>query len=391
MLLLYSVCLLLLALLPTLMVVKNLQDFTRATAEGEGSSGAGNAGAAGEVENGTALAQAISVLIPARNEEAGIAAAVESILSCPSRNIEVIVLDDHSTDRTVEIVQAIAVRDDRVRVVAAPDLPEGWNGKQHACWQLAQIAQHPLMLFMDADVRLHSSALPRMIVEFQKRSVSLLSGFPNQELGTLSEELLIPMMYVVLLSYLPLERMRASPDPRFGAGCGQLFLASRVEYLKCGGHRGIRESRHDGLQLPRLFRASGLATDLFDASDLATVRMYRGVGQVTRGLLKNATEGIARMPLIVIFSILLLGGYTLPLFSLAHALYWGWGLPTMIVLAIATALSCIPRALIAARLKQSFLGVILQPVAVLWFVILQWYAYIHSLLGLRPVAWRGRA
>ena len=361
-----------LVFLPLLMVAKNLRDFTTAR------------------PLSPRPRTGVSVLIPARNEEAGIAAAVDSVLASDFGPFEVIVLDDHSTDRTAAIVREIALRDGRVRLEQAPSLPADWNGKQHACWQLSQLAAHPLLLFMDADVRLKPTAIAGMVSELERRSVSLLSGFPNQELRTPSEELLIPMMYVMLLSYLPLDQMRKSNDPRFGAGCGQLFLARRNEYFACDGHKGIYRSRHDGLQLPRHFRRAGYATDLIDAHDLATVRMYRGLGEVQRGLLKNATEGMAHMPLIIIFSVLLLGGFTLPALTLGHALFWGWSPGAILLLAIATILSLLPRAMIARRLNHSAMGVLLNPLAVLWFVALQWYAYVHSRLGLRPVAWRGR-
>src|SRR5262249_61852699 len=96
----------------------------------------------------------ISVLIPARNEERGIVAAVESALASEGVSLEVIVLDDHSEDRTAALVEGLARRDSRVRLVPAPPLPEGWCGKQHACHVLAGCACHPLLAFLDADVRL---------------------------------------------------------------------------------------------------------------------------------------------------------------------------------------------------------------------------------------------
>ena len=125
------------------------------------------------------------------------------------------------------------------------------------------------------------------------------------------------MMHYVLLGYLPIERMRSTVDPGFAAGCGQLFLAKKQEYLQSDGHRAIASSRHDGIKLPRNFRNHGFKTDLFDASDIAKCRMYQSLSQVHRGLLKNATEGIANPKLILPFSILLLGGATIPPLLLA--------------------------------------------------------------------------
>ena len=105
---------------------------------------------------------AISVLIPARDEEAAIRASVAAALSSRNVQIEVLVLDDRSEDSTAEVVQAMARLDDRVRLIRGPELPPGWCGKQHACWVLSQEARHPLLVFLDADVRLAPDALDRM-------------------------------------------------------------------------------------------------------------------------------------------------------------------------------------------------------------------------------------
>ena len=371
------VCLavLLLALLPTLMFTKNLQLYRPAT----------NASELLEA----ASQEAVSILIPARNEAAGIAITLEHLLKSDHPQFEVWVLDDHSEDGTAEIVADIAQRDSRVRLLRSKPLPEGWNGKQHACWQLAQLANHGWLLFLDADVHVAPDAISRIMAQMLARPVSLLSGFPRQITGTVSEQLLIPMMHIVLLGYLPIERMRASTDASFSAGCGQLFFANRADYFQCGGHAKIFGSRHDGIKLPKLFRSSQLSTDLFDATDIAACRMYRGYGQVVRGLLKNATEGIANKVLLIPFTILLGGAFVAPLVMMIMALIWQWPLWLKVILSLATLLSFVPRVMAAERFRQSWLGVLLHPLAVAWFLFLQWRAWIEGILG-RRVAWRGR-
>lgn len=338
----------------------------------------------------------VGLLIPARNEEAGIAETLNNALQSEYDLLEVWILDDHSTDRTADIVQEIANKDDRVHLIHSAELPDGWNGKQHACWQLANATDTELLLFMDADVRLARGAIRRMVAEQDNRRVALLSGFPKQLTQSFAERLLIPMMYYILLGYLPLDRMRASTQPEFGAGCGQLFLARRKDYFASGGHQAIANSRHDGVKLPRAFRQAGLSTDLFDASDLAQVRMYDGFRSVVVGIMKNATEGIAGQPLIYIFTVLLGCGVILPVFSFAHAVFYGWIFIdsarcwSTILLGIATVLSFLPRFQIAGRLEESKLGAILQPLAVGMFLALQWWAFAREKLGKSPIEWRGR-
>ncbi len=323
----------------------------------------------------------VSVLVPARNEEAGIAACVESVLANQNVELECIVLDDGSTDRTAEIVRAIAERDGRVRLASAPPLPADWSGKQHACHELSKLASHPVLTFLDADVRLAPDALARMAAFREQSGAALVSGFPRQETGTLLEKLVIPLIHFLLLGFLPFSRMRKTVLPGLGAGCGQWFLTTRDAYEQVGGHAHprVRDSFHDGLQLPRAYRECGLMTDLCDVTDLATCRMYRSAGQVWNGLAKNAREGLGAPRLILFSTALLLSGQVLPFVLLPFTI---WAVP-------AAALALAPRLHAAARFRQSWLGALLHPIGILALVGIQWYATVRSLAG-RPVGWKGR-
>ena len=254
---------------------------------------------------------------------------------------------------------------------------------------MSKFAQFESLLFLDADVRLTQDAITRCVAEQRFREAPLVSGFPYQETGTLAEKMLIPLMHYVLLGYLPIDQMRSSLGVGLAAGCGQLFLADKQAYMNSGGHEAIRSSRHDGIQLPRLFRKAGYRTDIFDATDIARCRMYTTTNQVMNGLLKNATEGIANRKLILPFTILLMGGSVLPFFTLAWGMIQGLPLPACLVLAFAFALSYIPRIMATYRFAQSPIGAILHPIGVLVFVVLQWVALVRKQLGLTTL-WRGR-
>src|SRR4051812_11620243 len=146
----------------------------------------------------------ISVLIPARNEERSIRAAIESVLSSRDVALELIVLDDHSEDRTSQIVREMA-HDGRLRLEFAPELPAGWCGKQFACLTLARLASHDILVFLDADVRLHPSGLSQMIEFLESSKAELVSGFPQQEVQSFYERLLLPLMHFLLLGFLPID------------------------------------------------------------------------------------------------------------------------------------------------------------------------------------------
>jgi Glycosyl transferase family 2 len=332
---------------------------------------------------------AISVLIPARDEELSIAGAVAAALASTGVELEVVVLDDHSADRTAATVREIAARDPRVRLETAPPLPAGWNGKQHACAVLAALARHPLLLFVDADVRLEPAGAARAAGFLAGSGADLASGVPRQETVTFLERLLIPLIHFVLLGFLPLGRMRRSRHPAYGAGCGQLFLARREAYERAGGHTAIRGSLHDGVALPRAFRQAGLATDLFDATEVASCRMYRNAGEVWRGLGKNSTEGLGAPGTIVPVTLLLLAGQVMPSILLVLALCRIVPAIVLIPAAIGSAAAWLPRLAAVRRFRQPLDGALLHPLGIVVFLIVQWAALGRKLLG-RPASWKGR-
>lgn len=322
----------------------------------------------------------VSVLIPARNEEANIGDAVACVLASADVDVDLVVLDDHSTDATRAILAGIA--DPRLRVETAPPLPPGWSGKQHACAALATRARHELMVFVDADVRLSPDALSRMAGYMRRHDVGLASGFPRQVLKSWSERLLLPMIHFLLLGYLPMLAMRVFMLPGLGAGCGQLFIARRADYVRAGGHAAIRASLHDGIMLPRAFRRAGIMTGLFDAGALASCRMYQDAPQVWEGLTKNATEGMAKPVALPLWTAVLGGGHVLPLAILLVA-------PNRVA-ACALGVSIGVRLLLAWRFRQPLGDALLHPVSVAATLVVQWSALIRALRG-RPATWRGRA
>ena len=344
-----------------------------------------------EVEAGRVL-PAVSVLIPARNEDRAIRAAVESVLASAGVAMEVIVMDDASTDETSAIVQEIAAREGRVRLEQAPNLPRGWNGKQHACWALARAATYERLCFMDADVRIEPEALARMVGFQEANGAALVSGFPRQVTGTTMEWLLLPLIHFVLLGFLPLPGMRRTTNPGYAAGCGQFLLVRRAEYFASGGHAAIRETMHDGLRLPKLFREHELRTDLADLTRLVRCRMYRSAGQVWSGLAKNATEGLAAPVRIVPISAVLLLGQVMPFVTLAWLLVTRQRLAAFeaVFVFVAVWAAWLPRVLAAHRYEQKLRSAWLHPIGIAVLLILQWYSLARKVMG-GAVSWKARS
>ena len=329
----------------------------------------------------------VSVLIPARNEAANIGAALEAARASVGIAVEIIVMDDGSTDGTGEIVAAHAALDPRVRLAEAAALPPGWAGKPHACRQLAGIARGTHLLFVDADVRLGAHTAARLAAHALHDQRALVSAVPRQLMPTLGELLTVPLVNFLLYGYLPIGRMRSSPVPSLAAGCGQLLMVDRDTYLRTGGHALVRASLHDGLQLARAFRKLGLRTDLVAGAGLAECRMYHGLREAWGGFAKNACEGMATPRLLPLWTLLLGGGHVLPPFLVVAALA---GLGPLWPALGALILSLGIRLAVSLAVGESLLAVPLHPATVAVGLAIQWTALVRSWVG-RPSTWKGRS
>jgi hypothetical protein len=323
----------------------------------------------------------IAILIPARDEAAGIRACVEAALASTGVDLEIIVLDDHSEDATAAIVTALAVNDPRVRIALAPELPPGWKGKPHACHILSTLTERPYLFFVDADVRLDPTAASRLL---PRNGVELVSAVPRQIVPSLIEASVVPMINGLIYGYLPVGIMRRSNSAAFAAACGQMLMVRADAYRQVGGHAAVATFMHDGMQLARRFRQHGFRTDLVAGASLAQCRMYDTAAALFAGFAKNATEGMARPVALPIWTILLLGGQIMPFVLLLFS-----GTATLGLLA-ALAL------LIAARVGQAYAcrepwrAVVLYPVGVLLTLWIQWHALFRYRRG-GQVEWRGRS
>jgi chlorobactene glucosyltransferase len=146
----------------------------------------------------------VSVLIPARNEEAVIGCLLESLKKQDYPDFEVIICNDHSWDNTEEILNWMVGEDERFHWFLGEKLPADWLGKNYACHQLAQKASGRYLIFLDADVELYTNAISKAVALFQEKELSLLSVFPQQKMGTFAEQITVPVMNWILQSLLPM-------------------------------------------------------------------------------------------------------------------------------------------------------------------------------------------
>lgn len=323
----------------------------------------------------------VSILIPARNEAANIGPAVEAALASRDVEIEVLIMDDGSTDATAEIVRTIAARDPRVRLLNAPPLTEGWTGKVHACHHLAQNALGTHLLFVDADVRMAPCAASLLAGHAQETGARLVSAVPRQIMKTPGEWLTVPAINLLLLGYLPMNLMRASAHPGFGAACGQLMLVETKAYHASGGHAAIRSLIHDGIQLARQFRRNGFMTDLVPGDRLAACRMYSRFRDAWNGFAKNAHEGMAKPMALPVWTVLLFGGHILPFLMLPFVPTWP--------IAWAAVFSVATRAMVTVATRESLVSIPFHPFTILVSLALQWSVLLRIGRSGRT-GWKGR-
>lgn len=276
----------------------------------------------------------VSVIVPARDERRNIERCVRSVLASRYPRLEVIVVDDHSTDGTGDAARAVAPADPRLHVIQAPDLPAGWFGKQWACAAGAAQANGSLLLFTDADTRHEPELLPRAVSALRARGVDLLSVAPAQEMHGFWERVIQPQMFAMLLiRYGGLEHVSHTRNPGDAIANGQFILFRRESYDAVGGHALVRDRVAEDLGFAQEFVRAGRRIALVEASDYMSTHMYASLGEIIRGWRKNVYAG-GRMAALggrvgrALFPLMLLGAPLLVLFPFV-----------MLVLALAGVLS----------------------------------------------------
>jgi len=230
----------------------------------------------------------VSVVLPARDEARNIEGCLRSILATTWPNLEVIVVDDHSTDGTGGLARAIAATDARVRVIAAPDLPAEWFGKQWACHTGARAAQGTILCFTDADTRHGPELLARSVNALTARGADLFTVAGRQDMRTFWEKVVQPVVFAMLLSrYGGLEAMSRSTRPRDKIANGQFLLMTRAAYDRAGGHAAVRDHVAEDLRLAQRLTELGMRVHMVLAPDHLATRMYTTLGELRRGWGKN--------------------------------------------------------------------------------------------------------
>jgi glycosyl transferase family 2 len=245
------------------------------------------------------VTEAVSVLLPVRNEAHQIEPCLRALQAQSGvPRLEILVLDDESTDDTAARARDIARNDPRITIVSGDTTPPGWLGKPHACWQLAQraAADATIFVYVDADVRLEPTAILSTVDLMRAARLDFVSPYPRLEAKTTAERLIQPLLPWSWLTFLPVRLAENSPRPSLTAVGGQFLAISRAAYERCGGHRAVRADVLEDLALARAAKRSGARGGVVDGSALASCRMYEDWPQLREGYGKSLWQAFGSQP-----------------------------------------------------------------------------------------------
>jgi glycosyltransferase involved in cell wall biosynthesis len=229
----------------------------------------------------------VSIIVPARDEEQRIAPLLLSLERLDYPNYEVVVVDDASQDNTAGLAQRMGAT-----VVDVKQLPDGWTGKAHACWQGAAATTGEWLLFTDADTIHHAGSLSAAVGTASAAGAGLLSLLCRQQCESFWERLLLPYVYALYFA----GRLQINASQQSAVANGQYILVRRTEYVRMGGHHTVRGSVIEDVDLARRAHAYGVHVLLLRGERFVDVRMYTGLASLWQGLSKNAATFAAVSP-----------------------------------------------------------------------------------------------
>ena len=314
----------------------------------------------------------VSIIMPARNEAADIGCSIESLLAQQDVALELIVVNDHSTDRTGEIAEAAARADHRVTVIHNPELPPGWLGKCNAMQQAAALAGGNHLLFTDADIIHEPRALATGLAELENLGLDFLSLFPRMDTISLWENIVVPT-FVGGLALLVTPGLE-DPNSRDALGAGAFLLIRAPVFRSIGGFEPIRGEMADDLELARLVKSKGFRVGFRFAPEFLHVRLYKGDRHAFWAMTKNI------------------------LIAIQGRLWLAPGVMALPILAFWTPLYCVIAGLIEADTKLALVGVAgyLIPYASMWssrrlFPFHPLKAILYPLVAIPVICCMGRA
>jgi glycosyltransferase involved in cell wall biosynthesis len=330
----------------------------------------------------------VSVLLPARNEVHQIRTCLASILAQRRvPRLEILVLDDGSTDGTADLVRATASGDPRLTLIPGAKLPPGWYGKPYACHQLAVRASGDILVFVDADVVLAPDAIAAAVGLLD--GVDLVSPYPRLLAIGAAERLVQPLLPWSWLTFLPMRAVEGSRQPLLAAAGGQFLAITRDAYQRVGGHATVRTEVLEDIALARAVKRYGGLIRIANGARLATCRMYGSWAQLRDGYQKSLWAAFGNPVTAALVGLFLIAAFVAPpLVAVTAAASGAWFIAAA---GLAGYLLGVLGRVITGRAtaSQVWPDAFAHPASVALFAWLLGGSYVGRLRG--TLSWKGRA
>jgi chlorobactene glucosyltransferase len=327
----------------------------------------------------------ISVIIPARNEEANLPSLLDSLITQDYPSYEVIVVDDSSTDGTTAVARRYAKQG--VRLIQSDGPPPGWTGKNAACWRGARESTHPWLLFVDADTTLAPFALRSSMAFALDHHAGALSLLARQRCESFWERLLLPFAYQQYFVGVDVQRIHSSHGPALANG--QYFLIHCEAYWQAGGHAASADSLIDDVALATRLKRQGTIPLACRGESLVSVRMYTNFYKIADGFSKNSYLFLRQSPTMGIQTAI----STLLAASIGKLFWDAWHSRSWRILVVALSAYVVQG--LSGRSWSRRFGIplryaLLTPYAALTFLAIALNSMRRVLTG-RPLPWKGRS
>lgn len=331
----------------------------------------------------------LSVCVPARNEERGVEACLHSLLNQNYPNFEVIAIDDHSTDRTGDIMRHLAQENSRLKVLKAADLPEGWLGKPFALHQAFKVTQGEYLLFTDADPVFKPTALNTAVHVMRERDLDVLTLMPKAEFGSFWERAVQPVIFGFIASLTRFKNVN-DPDHRSAMGFGAFLMFRRSAYEKIGGHEAGKSDVLEDVLIAKRAKGAGLKLFVADAKQLFSIRMYFGLKEIWFGWEKNMFLAMKKSVLKATYNVAVVLGFVFtPYIILAINIFEqiGWLWIGMAVVGVVLVSAAAYKTCDEMELNRN--NAVLFPMGALVMAAIMANSMFHTLVR-KKTKWRGR-
>jgi chlorobactene glucosyltransferase len=333
----------------------------------------------------------VSILVPARNEEKSIRRCLRSLVRQDYPNIEIIVLDDNSTDATAEAVKSFSIKNPEVKLISGKPLIPGWLGKSYACQQLAGAANGQYLLFTDADTLHFPNSVSSALSALLHYDLGALSVFARQITVTLHERMMVPFGNFFLMVFMPFILILKSRSPLFCTAIGQFMFFRKDVYEKIGGHASVKKEILEDIHISKQVKKCGFKFMIFDGNRSLYCRMYKNLKEVIRGYSKVLAAAFdyniftQSFVTLLIFALFLSPFIMLPL--AIFLLDWPQLVINLIIGQVFISLTM--KMISIIRFKNRFSDIFLFPLSIIYLICISTHSAVKSKC-ISGVYWKGR-